>query len=127
MNVLRKMSILVMTLTGLMLLLLGAAFGQTQTDMNQAADKAEQRAEGEMTVRYNKLRTVLTPGQKVRLQEAQRAWLKFRDAEAAFLSLKVEGGSVYPMVYARHLQELTQARSQQLKKAYLLYTTDGEM
>jgi hypothetical protein len=73
MNVLRKMSILVMPLSGLMLLLLGAAFGQTQTDMNQAADKAEHRADVEMTARYNKLKTVLTPGQKVRLQEVQRA------------------------------------------------------
>ena len=126
MNVMRKTSIIVMTLSGL-LLLLGAAIGQTQTDMNRAADKAEQRAEGEMTARYNKLRTVLTPVQKMRLQDAQRAWLKFRDAEAAFLSLKVAGGSAYPMVYAGHLRELTQARSQQLKKACLLYITDGEM
>jgi uncharacterized protein YecT (DUF1311 family) len=127
MNILRKMSILMMTLSGLMLLLLGAAFGQTQADMNQVANKAEHRADVEMTARYNKLRTVLTPGQKGRLQEVQRAWLKFRDAEAAFLSLKVEGGSVYPMVYAGHLRELTQARSLQLKKAYVLYTRDGEM
>ena len=52
------------------------------------------------------------------LQEAQRAWIAFRDAECKFSSSGVDGGSAYPMVYAMCLQGLTDERVVQLG-AYL--------
>ena len=52
------------------------------------------------------------------LQESQRAWIAFRDAECKFSSSGVDGGSVYPMVHALCLQGLTDERIMQLG-AYL--------
>lgn len=56
-----------------------------------------------------------------RLREAQRAWLKFRDAQlgmrfpvAAKQNPKDEYGSVYPDCYAEYKAELTQQRTKQL-------------
>ena len=34
------------------------------------------------------------------LQESQRAWVAFRDAECKFSTSGVEGGSIHPMVHA---------------------------
>lgn len=103
------------------------AFAQTQTRMNWAADTANRKAEAEMNADYRKLSAVLTPNGKAALLKSQVAWRKFREAEAAFLSFKVKGGSVYPMVYAGRMQELTQGRTRQLKKEYVILTTEGAM
>ncbi len=116
-----------LAIIGFLLAGLGTASAQSQTEMNQASSKAARRAEVDMMSSYRKLRAVLTPAQKISLQQSQSAWRKFRDAEADFLSIKAQGGSVYPTVYARRVQQLTQARTQQLKLAYVLFTTEGEM
>ena len=55
-----------------------------------------------------------------RLEEAQQAWMVFRDAEMkALFPHAVEPGqygSVYPMCYANWMAELTRERTRQLKK-----------
>jgi uncharacterized protein YecT (DUF1311 family) len=101
--------------------------GQTQAGMNQTASKDYTQADGEMRSAYKKLTSVLNNEQKSELEKSQSLWLKFRDAEGAFLSSKAKGGSVYPSVYAENVKAITQERTQGLKKAYKRFTTEGKM
>ena len=100
---------------------------QTQAEMNVKAGSEYKQADATMTAAYKKLMAKLNKKEKARLKKAQIAWLKFRDAEAALLSSKVDGGSIYPMVYATHLKELTTQRTKQLSDAFTLFTTEGDM
>ena len=103
------------------------AFAQTQGQMNRTASQAAQTADAAMNARYKKLMTVLNPTEKAALKKAQQAWLKYRDAEAEFLSLRSQGGSVHPMVYAQNVAGLTRQRTQELTEAYTEYTTEGDL
>ena len=102
-------------------------FAQTQAGMNEAAGKDFARADAEMNRAYKKLMAGLDTKTRAKLQASQRQWLKFRDAEAEFLSAKVEGGSVYPMVYASHKASLTRARTKALNDADKAFHTEGMM
>ena len=103
------------------------ASGQTQGQMNQTASKAAQNADAAMNARYKKLMAVLNPSEKAALKKAQRAWLNYRDAEAEFLSLRSQSGSVHPMVYAQNVAGLTRQRTKELTAAYARYTTEGDL
>ena len=103
------------------------ANAQTQAEMNVTAGKQYDRADKTMTAAYKRLMSKLDAKGKARLKKAQIAWIKFRDAEADLLSSKVEGGSIYPMVYAEHLTEITTQRTKELNAAYKLFTTEGAM
>lgn len=54
-----------------------------------------------------------------RFKQAQRAWIKFRDAhlEARYPALDKRGeyGSIYSLCFSNLMAELTEARTQQLK------------
>lgn len=104
-----------------------ATRGQTQTQMNQAAGVEYKKADAAMNAAYKKLMTVLDDSKKARFRKAQNAWLTFRDAEGAFLSSKVQGGSIYPSVLASHRTALTVERTKALQDAHKLFTTEGEM
>ena len=104
-----------------------SAFGQTQGQMNQTASKAARTADAAMNARYKKLMAVLHPSEKTALKKAQRAWLRYRDAEAEFLSLRSQGGTVYPMVYTQNVAGLTRQRTQELTAADARYTTEGDL
>ena len=80
-----------------------------------------------MTAAYRKLMAVLTPPQQTQLVRAQRAWLAFRDADAALLSSASEGGSMHPMIRARHLREITEERTRELRKSYNQFAISLEM
>ena len=103
------------------------ANAQTQMEMNITAGKNFDKADKTMTVAYKKLMSKLDVKGKARLKKAQIAWIKFRDAEAELLASKVEGGSIYPMIYSEHLTIITNQRTKELNYAYTLFTTDGYM
>ncbi|PYI62415.1 MAG: hypothetical protein DMF07_13640 [Verrucomicrobia bacterium] len=44
---------------------------------------------------------------KQKLKESQRAWLAFRDAEAAFAADQLRGGSMAPTIRYETMAELT--------------------
>jgi uncharacterized protein YecT (DUF1311 family) len=52
---------------------------------------------------------------KQKLMESQRAWLAFRDAEAAFAVDEVRGGSMVPRIRYATMTELTKQRIKSLK------------
>ena len=93
---------------------------ESQTGMNICAGADFKASDAKLNADYGEIMKRLSDDADARklLQESQRAWIAFRDAECKFSSSGVEGGSVYPMVYAMCLQGLTDARVEQLG-AYL--------
>jgi uncharacterized protein YecT (DUF1311 family) len=113
-------------IAGLLLILGGAVVVQTQAgrrqsqqEMNQQAYKDFQTADKELNVAYAKLKKGLRDAtMRAKLVNAQRAWLKFRDAESAFWASQMEGGSAYPLLYSGQQATLTRERTKELKEAY---------
>ena len=119
------------------LLLIGSllsfnSFGQSQAAMNQQADVAYQKADQELNRVYQQIfkeyRTQTAFLQS--LKTAQKLWLQFRDAEMkarypAANSL-VEYGSFFPVCYSNGLEELTKARTKQLR-LWLTGISEGDM
>lgn len=89
---------------------------QSQTGMNICADVDFKASDAKLNADYGQIMKRLSDNADARklLQGSQRAWIAFRDAECKFSSSGVEGGSIYPMVYAGCLQGLTDARVEQL-------------
>jgi uncharacterized protein YecT (DUF1311 family) len=102
-------------------------YSQTQAGMNETAGKILAKADAEMNQAYKKLMADLDTKSQAKLRESQRQWIKFRDAEAEFLSLKFLGGSAYPMVYAGNKTSLTQQRTKELKDTYKNFHSAGMM
>lgn len=89
--------------------------GQTQADMNEQAARDAQKADDALNATYKELLAQLDAKGQEKLKTAQRAWLKFRDAEADLTADQYRGGSILPMIYSQSLQRLTEARTAQLK------------
>lgn len=107
--------------------IIGAAYAQSQGTMNREAGTDYLKADAEMTAAYKHLMKGLDASRQRKLLDAQRAWLKFRDAEARFRASKAEGGSVYPTVHAGYLADLTRARTKQLQDADRTFHTEGDL
>lgn len=92
----------------------------TQTDMNLCADQAYRKSDADLNAAYKAVMARLKDSKDAatKMQAAQKAWLFFRDAECAFSSGGVTGGSAYPMVLSMCLDKLTQTRTKELR-AYL--------
>ncbi|WP_367717167.1 lysozyme inhibitor LprI family protein [Nitratireductor sp. GISD-1A_MAKvit] len=91
---------------------------QTQLDMTQCASEDYRIADAELNARYGAVMRRYESNEEGRrmLQDAQRAWIRFRDAECALATLSVRGGSIEPMIRAQCLQELTETRARQLEE-----------
>jgi uncharacterized protein YecT (DUF1311 family) len=69
--------------------------GQTQAAMNAQTREEFVRAAAELNRTYEALLAKLRDAQgKAELRQSQRAWLAFRDAEAAFGAGQARGGSM---------------------------------
>ena len=89
---------------------------QTQATMNAQARADFEKADAELNKTYEALLAKLpdTEGKK-KLKDSQRAWLTFRDAEAAFAVDEVRGGSMAPTIRYATMTELTEQRIKQLR------------
>ncbi len=89
---------------------------QTQAEMNAQARKDFERVDAELNSTYAALVAKLPDAEsKRKLKESQRAWIAFRDAEAAFAADQARGGSMAPTIRYGTMTELTQQRLSQLK------------
>lgn len=92
----------------------------TSTSAMRACENARySAAQHELGVAYQSLLQHLDGEQKQKLQVAQRAWISFRDANAAFQASLAQGGTLAPLVRIATLTEMTRARTSELKKATL--------
>ena len=95
--------------------------------MNQCAAKALKAADATLNADYREIEKRLTddPDARKLLVASQRAWIGFRDAECAFQSSGVAGGSIQPMIHAGCLETLTNARIADFKT--YLSCEEGDM
>lgn len=103
------------------------ANAQDQASMDVCAGEAFKTSDKQLNDLYKQVETRLKDdaGKTKLLVPAQRAWLAFRDAECAFSSSSVTGGSVYPMIHSMCLDGLTQLRVKDLQT--YLACEDGDM
>ena len=84
--------------------------------MNQEAFAAYQKADSQMTIVYKKVMKKLTdPKQKQALIQAQRNWIKYKEAHCKAIADLYEGGSMRGMVYSNCLETLTNERKRNLE------------
>ncbi|MBO6718360.1 MAG: DUF1311 domain-containing protein [Rhizobiaceae bacterium] len=84
---------------------------ETQAEMNACAGIAYEEADAALNATYAEVRARLDDAGREQLVSTQRAWIAFRDAECTFRSRGVEGGTIYPTIYAGCLTELTEQRT----------------
>lgn len=100
-----------------LLLLLPAARGQSQAEMNTAAAESFKKADKELNEVYAKVLGVMDDEAKERLKKSQRAWIAFRDAEAAFRAdAAARGGSMWPLIHEGTRGKLTGERVRRLRE-----------
>lgn len=101
----------------------------TQAAMNQCAHQEYQAADAQLNVQWQvtaaamKLRdqnfasdSDMRKGYFSTLQEAQRAWITYRDAHCRSEGYFARGGSMEPMLVSFCLANVTIARTRQLKQ-----------
>ncbi|WP_175514059.1 lysozyme inhibitor LprI family protein [Oceanisphaera psychrotolerans] len=95
-------------------------YGQsaTQLELNQAANRQYTAADLALNKAYSQLMRSLQPKRQQQLKVAQRAWLKFRDAQAELVSSAYTGGSIRPLIHSQALRELTEHRTAELTRMY---------
>lgn len=86
----------------------------SQAAMNACSNAVAKKADAALNRTYAVVKSRLGPGGQIRLRDAQRAWLAFRDKECMFESSGADGGSVAPMVADNCFTTLTDQRTHAL-------------
>src|SRR4029078_2700471 len=98
-----------------------------QMQMKECAETAFKNAADELNSIYGNIVRRLKTDEVANklLVAAQKAWLRFRDAECAFISSASSGGSLYPMIVENLPANITQERVNGLKR--YLSCEEGDM
>ena len=86
----------------------------TQLEMNQCYGERYKAADKELNEAYRKLLTNLDSQHKLKVQEAQRAWIKFRDQHCEATTFISVGGSIHTLELVICRDSLTRQRTEQL-------------
>lgn len=94
--------------------------------MRDTANQARTLWDKDMNATYGRLMARLNDRQQASLRDAQRAWLKYRDAEGAALGsiVPVQDGTIWQLSATTQAMELVRQRALQLK-AYEAALADG--
>ena len=91
------------------------SLGQTQMEMNQQASTSNKKADAKMALIYKKVqKETLSDIDKKLLLDAQRTWIKYKEAYCKSASASYAGGSIQPLIYFNCLTEITKERIKQL-------------
>ena len=106
-------------------------FSQSQIEMNATANTSFEKSDKELNVVYQKILKEYKNEISFlkNLKKSQLLWLKFRDAEmlARFPDpSNLTYGSIFPLCYSQHKEELTRQRINNLK-VWLVGFEEGEM
>lgn len=88
---------------------------RTQTDMNLCAARTLQTADSALNLLYPRVMAQLDSVQVPLLREAQRQWIRLRDADCATEAAEFEGGSMQPMIRSFCLADATHERVKYLR------------
>jgi len=88
------------------------AIAEDQATMNECADASFKEADKKLNALYKQIEARLKddPDTTKLLVQAQRDWIKFRDAECSFQTAGAVGGSAVPMLASMCMDSLTQSR-----------------
>ena len=97
--------------------------GGTQLEINQCAQQEFERSDQQLNVTYQALIKKMQhdPRYVERLREAQRQWIKYRDAEldAMFVcaeeNVRICWGSMFDLLYSNAKSDLTRERTHRLQ------------
>jgi uncharacterized protein YecT (DUF1311 family) len=107
----------------------------TQAEITQCMDQLAAKAQADLTVLYRKLqglmRTKIAKEENplksfqetalAKLKTAQLAWNRYRDVECDAREQQFEGGSIAPSVRSGCVKELSESRTEELRKTYAIY------
>lgn len=88
--------------------------GGVTMDMIECIGAETQRQDARLNKAYKALTTSLTPERRRPLQEAQRAWIKFRDANCGFYH-DPDGGSMARVSANDCMMTMTASRARELE------------
>lgn len=96
------------------------ADAEDQATMNECAAASFKKSDKKLNALYKEIEARLGDDADTRklLVQAQRDWIKFRDAECDFQTAGAAGGSMEPMLVAQCMAGLTQSRIKDFE-AYL--------
>lgn len=83
--------------------------------MLTCANQRYEAADAELNRIYQHLASQLPQQRRGQLRAAQKAWIVFRDQNAAFVAGTAEGGTQYPILEVSELAAMTEQRTEQLK------------
>jgi uncharacterized protein YecT (DUF1311 family) len=88
-----------------------------QATMNECFDAAFKKSDKKLNELYKQIETRLKDDADTEklLVQAQRDWVKFRDAECRFQTAGAAGGSIIPTLIATCMDSLTQSRVKDLE------------
>src|SRR5436309_3214168 len=89
---------------------------QTQSELNTQARADFATTEKQLEVIYHKLAQALDSPGRQKLAEAQKAWIAFREAQAALEVDEVRGGTAAASILDATRAELTREQIERLKK-----------
>lgn len=95
----------------------GCGDERTQTEMNSCAEWERRAADAELNQAYGQLRARLDAKRQQALLEAQRAWIRYRDAHCAYEASANEGGSLEPYTRGICLARVSRGRTAELRQA----------
>ena len=107
-----KIVILLTSFLGLAL----SSLAQSQNEMNAEAARDAARADKELNQVYKQVLARLDEEGAKLLKASQRAWLAYRDADAALAADEARGGSMSPMLYSGTIAQLTGERTAILRQ-----------
>ena len=90
---------------------------QTQAQMDVCAANEYRTATDTINNLYKETFKRYDPQGQDLLRKSERAWISFRDAECDFRTAGSKGSTIWPMIHAQCLTELTRARIKQLEAA----------
>jgi len=89
--------------------------GMTTAEMRECLKQRYTQADAALNQLYQQLMPQLSKTQQIKLREAQRAWVLFRDKHAAFVASATEGGTMQPLLSLSVLTSMTEKRVAELK------------
>ena len=98
---------------------------QTPRDSKLRADEAARSSEAQLNAVVTRYRLELNKHQRTLFDISQQQWVAYRKAACEFQASGVEGGTMYPMVYAYCLDKYAQARL--VTVTALLKCTEGDL
>ena len=89
----------------------------TTHDIDLCYDRVYRRADAELNTVYRQLRDRLAdPSERELLQQAEQAWVQYRDKECAFETAGTREGTIHPIEVSVCLTAKTQAHTEELKQ-----------